>query len=64
MVCFDGEASLFNPYGIIAVNPELHPHVNFDGAMALIDWIVSGKGQQLIGDFKKGGEQLFYPDAR
>ncbi|WP_198947043.1 substrate-binding domain-containing protein [Marispirochaeta aestuarii] len=64
VVCFDGEASLFNPYGIIAVNPELHPHVNFDGAMALIDWIVSGKGQQLIGDFKKGGEQLFYPDAR
>ncbi|WP_319560460.1 substrate-binding domain-containing protein [Marispirochaeta sp.] len=64
VVCFDGEASLFNPYGIIAVNPELHSHVNYEGAMALVDWIVSDKGQKLIGDFKKGGEQLFYPDAR
>jgi tungstate transport system substrate-binding protein len=63
-VDFEGEASLFNPYGIIAVNPDLHPHVNYDGAMALIDWIVSEKGQRLIGQFTKGGDQLFYPDAR
>ena len=63
-VDFEGEASLFNPYGIIAVNPELHPHVNYEGAMALIDWIVSEKGQRLIGQFTKGGDQLFYPDAR
>ena len=63
-VDFDGEASLFNPYGIIAVNPKRHPHVNFDGAMALIDWIVSERGQRLIEQFTRGGDQLFYPDAR
>jgi tungstate transport system substrate-binding protein len=63
IVDFDGEASLFNPYGIIAVNPDLHPHVNNEGAMALIDWIVSEKGQRLIAQFTRGGDQLFYPDA-
>jgi tungstate transport system substrate-binding protein len=63
-VVFDGDRILFNPYGIIVVNPSLHPHVNHDGAMSLVNWIVSEKGQQLIGSFTKNGDQLFYPDAR
>ncbi len=63
-VVFDGDPGLFNPYGIIAVDPDLHPHVNYDGAMALVNWIVSGEGQKMIGSFTKGGDQLFYPDAK
>lgn len=62
-VVFDGDPIMFNPYGIIAVNPALHPHVNHDGAMALVNWIVSERGQKLIESFRKGGDQLFYPDA-
>jgi len=62
-VVFDGDPIMFNPYGIIAVNPALHPHVNHDGAMALVNWIVSERGQKLIGSFRKSGDQLFYPDA-
>lgn len=62
-VRFEGDPILYNPYGIIAVNPELHPHVNHDGAMALVNWIVSEKAQKLIAEFRKGGDQLFYPDA-
>lgn len=62
-VVFEGDPALFNPYGIIAVNPELHDHVNYDGAMALVNWIVSAEGQKLIESFTKGGDQLFYPDA-
>lgn len=62
-VVFEGDPIMFNPYGIIAVNPTLHPHVNHDGAMALVNWIVSEKGQKLIESFRKGGDQLFYPDA-
>ncbi len=63
-VKFEGDPTLFNPYGIIAVNPEKHPHINYDGAMALVNWVVSEKGQTMIAQFKKGGDQLFYPDAR
>jgi len=38
---FEGDPPLFNPYGIIAVNPERHAHINYDGATRLIRWITS-----------------------
>ena len=59
----ESDSLLFNPYGIIAVNPERYPDTNHEGAQALIDWIISTRGQQLIGDFKKYGEVLFTPSA-
>ena len=62
-ILFEGDPVLYNPYGIIAVNPELYSHINYKGAIALVNWIVDKKAQQMIADFKKGGEQLFYPDA-
>lgn len=62
-VLVEGDDRLFNPYGIIAVNPELHSHVDYDGAMAFIDFITSSAGQEIIGNYKRGGEQLFFPDA-
>ena len=55
---------LYNPYGIIAVNPARHPHVNYFGAMQLIGFLTSPEGQKLIADFKdKLGNQLFEPLA-
>lgn len=63
-VLMEGDARMFNPYGIIAVNPKKYPDMNYKGATALIDWITSKEGQQLIGAFRVSGEQLFVPDAR
>ena len=55
---------LYNPYGIIAVNPAKQPHVDYDGAMKLIAFMTSPEGQKLIGDFKdKYGNTLFTPLA-
>lgn len=55
---------LYNPYGIMAVNPLKHPHVDYDGAMQLITFITSPKGQKLIGEFTdKFGNKLFTPLA-
>jgi tungstate transport system substrate-binding protein len=55
---------LYNPYGIIAVNPARHSHVNYTGAMQLIGFMTSPEGQKLIGEFKdKLGNQLFEPLA-
>lgn len=62
-VLVQGDDRLFNPYGVIAVNPEKHSHVNYEGAMAFIGFITSPAGQEIIGNFQKGGEQLFFPDA-
>jgi tungstate transport system substrate-binding protein len=60
---FEGDPPLFNPYGIIAVNPERHNHVNYKGASKLISWITSPPAQKMIGEFKIRGEQLFVPSV-
>ena len=63
VVISEGDPDLYNPYGVIAVNPVKHPHVKYIKAMALIGWLTSPDCQQMIAQFKKGEELLFYPDA-
>ena len=62
-VVVEGDPLLFNPYAVIAVSPEMHSHVKRDLAQALIDFVVSDEGQQIIADYRVEGEQLFVPDA-
>ncbi|RJX21404.1 MAG: tungsten ABC transporter substrate-binding protein [Desulforudis sp.] len=64
VVLVEGDQALFNQYGIMVPNPEKNPHINYDGATALIQFFVSDEGQQLIAGFKQHGEQLFYPNAQ
>lgn len=58
-----GDERLFNPYSIIAVNPDRYKEINYFGAMQLIAWITSVEGQKIIGDFRVAGEVLFHPTA-
>jgi tungstate transport system substrate-binding protein len=60
VVLRQGDTTLWNPYGIIAVNPEKHPHVNHALALKLIDYVTGPEGRSLISGFKVGGEQLFF----
>lgn len=62
-VLFQGDSLLFNPYHVMAVNPKVHPSVNYLLAKKYIDFVISPEGQKIIADYTKGGEQLFYPDA-
>ncbi|MCX8171750.1 MAG: substrate-binding domain-containing protein [Candidatus Bathyarchaeota archaeon] len=62
-VLVQGDAMLLNPYAIILVNPEKHPHRNYKGALALAKWILSEEGQNLIANFRREGEIMFYPMA-
>lgn len=59
----EGDPLLYNPYGIIAVNPAKFPHVNYLHAMAFIAWVTSPEGQGIIKEFGKDkfGQPLFYP---
>lgn len=63
VVVFQGAEELFNPYHIILVNPEIHPHVKHERAQHYSDFIRSDKGQAIIGGFRVAEEQLFHPDA-
>lgn len=60
----EGDPKMFNPYGIIAVNPQKHPTVNNQGAMAMVNWITSPEGLKAITDFKINGVQMFFPSAK
>ncbi len=58
-----GDPVLANPYAVIAVNPKKYPERNYELAMLYIGFLTSPEAQKLIADYKKNGEQLFYPDA-
>lgn len=62
-VLFEGDVNLFNPYHVMAVNPKKHPGSRYDLAIKYIQFVTSKRGQEIIADFRKGGQQLFYPDA-
>ena len=64
-VVVEGSAGLLNQYGVIAVNPEVYPDTNIEGANAYIEWICSEEVQALIADFgvAEYGEPLFFPNA-
>jgi tungstate transport system substrate-binding protein len=59
-VMVEGDKRLFNPYGVIMVNPQKHPHVKVDLARKFIDYLTSDQAKKLIAGFNRGGEQLFY----
>jgi tungstate transport system substrate-binding protein len=63
-IVVEGDRRLFNPYGVMLVNPAKHPHVKAADGKALIEWLVSAEGQDTIASYKINGEQLFFPDAQ
>ena len=62
-VMCEGDTVLDNPYGVIPVNPDKHPHVRYRQARQFAEWLVSPKGQLLISKYRLNGKRLFYPDA-
>lgn len=59
-VVSQGDSQLFNPYGVIMVNPLKHPHVKTELAKKFLDFLVSEQAKALITGYRRGGEQLFY----
>lgn len=59
----EGDSRLFNPYGVMAVNPARHPHVRHAHAQQFVDWITGPAGQAAIAAFRIGGQPLFFPNA-
>jgi tungstate transport system substrate-binding protein len=63
VILVEGDPKLFNPYGVMLVNPAKHPHVKKAEGTAFIDWLTSPEGQAAIASFRINGRQLFFPDA-
>ena len=63
-ILFQSDPPLFNPYGIILVNPEKHPHIKTRDGQTFIEWMLSEAGQTLIADYRILGQQAFFPTAK
>jgi tungstate transport system substrate-binding protein len=65
VILFEGDPALFNPYGVIAVNPAKHANIQGELANQFIDWMISLPAQEKIAQFgmDRFGQPLFVPDA-
>jgi len=62
-IVVEGDKALFNQYGVMLVNPAKCPSVKAEQGQAFIDWLLSDSGQSAIAAYKRGGQQLFFPNA-
>lgn len=62
-ILIEGDARLFNQYGVMLVNAQRHPHVKAADGQRFIDWLVSAAGQGAVASYRINGEQLFFPNA-
>jgi len=64
-ILVENDNSLLNVYHVITVNPYKWPKVNYQGAMAFLDFLIAPDTQKVIGEFgvDKYDQQLFVPDA-
>ena len=61
-VFIENDKKLFNQYGLISLNKIKCPEVKFREAQMVINWLLSKKGQSLIGSYKVHGQKLFFPN--
>lgn len=65
-IVVEGDPILFNPYGVMAVNPDKGDHIQNDLANQFIDWLISVPTQEMIAEFgvEQFGMPLFTPDSQ
>ena len=56
----EGDKGLFNPYGVIPVDPKRHPHVKHALSEKFAAFLTSDEGRELISAYRKNGEPLFF----
>ena len=64
-ILVEGDKALFNPYGVIAVDPAKSPKINNALANQFIDWLTSLPVQEKISQYgvEEFGQSLFTPSA-
>lgn len=62
-ILYERDEKLFNQYGVMVVNPEMHPHIKADEGAIFVEWLLGENGQSAINDFRVNGQQLFFANA-
>jgi tungstate transport system substrate-binding protein len=65
VIVLEGDEILFNPYGVMSVNPNKNPNIQNNLAGIFIDWIISVPVQEKIATYgiAEFGDSLFIPDS-
>ena len=63
-IVIEGDKALINRYDVIELNPATHPNAKLAAAHWLMLWLTTKPGQDAIGAFRVGGEELFPPLRR
>jgi tungstate transport system substrate-binding protein len=62
-IVIEGDTALLNRYDVIELNPKTHAGAKLAPAHWLAEWLATQPGQDAIGAFRLGGEELFHPSA-
>lgn len=65
-ILVEGDPMLFNPYGVIIVNPQRNSAIDVELATKFVEWLISLPVQEKIQSFgvKEFGQSLFIPDSQ
>jgi tungstate transport system substrate-binding protein len=67
VVLVENDEAMLNFIGLIPVNPQKFPQVNYEDTMTFVKWLTApDKGQKIIRDFGKEqyGSPLFFPNSK
>jgi tungstate transport system substrate-binding protein len=59
-ILVENDRRLFNPYGVMLVNPARFPHVKADPGRRFVAWLTGPEGRVAITGFKIAGQQMFF----
>ncbi len=62
-IVLEGDAQLFNQYGVIDIDPAHCPSVDHEAATRFIVWLTGDAGQAAIAAYRVDEQQLFFPNA-
>jgi tungstate transport system substrate-binding protein len=62
-IVVEGDPALLNRYDVIELNPATHAGAQLNAAHSLALWLTSQPGQDAIGGYRLGSEELFHPSA-
>jgi tungstate transport system substrate-binding protein len=62
-IMVEGDPALINRYDVIELNPRTHRDAKLAPAHRLALWLTTQPGQEAIGSYRVGGEELFHPSA-
>ncbi len=64
-ILVEGDEALLNVYHVMTVEPSNWENINYEGALAFANFMISDETQALIKEFgiKEYGQPLFFPDA-